>query len=91
MLAHMKRKVIDAEKAAPEIAREAVERVRALYAVERQGKDASVEETSEAASAAVGAAAGSITRTASCLEGTVAAQAPHGGGCELCAKASGWN
>jgi transposase len=42
--AHMKRKVIDAEKAAPEIAREAVERVRALYAVERQCKDTSVEE-----------------------------------------------
>jgi transposase len=42
--AHMKRKVIDAEKAAPEIAREAVERVRALYAIERQSKDASVEE-----------------------------------------------
>ena len=42
--AHMKRKVIDAEKAAPEIALEAVDRVRALYAVERQGKDASVEE-----------------------------------------------
>ena len=42
--AHMKRKVIDAEKAAPEIAREAVERVRALYAVERKCKDASVEE-----------------------------------------------
>jgi hypothetical protein len=40
----MKRKVIDAEKAAPEIAREAVERVRALYAVERQSKDASGEE-----------------------------------------------
>jgi transposase len=42
--AHMKRKVIDAEKTAPEIAREAVERVRALYAIERQSKDASVEE-----------------------------------------------
>jgi transposase len=42
--AHMKRKVIDAEKAAPEIAREAVERVRALYAVERQSKDVSTEE-----------------------------------------------
>jgi transposase len=42
--AHMKRKVIDAEKAAPEIAREAVERVRVLYAVERQCKDVSVEE-----------------------------------------------
>ena len=40
--AHMKRKIIDAEKSAPEIAREAVERVRALYAVERQGKDASI-------------------------------------------------
>src|SRR5580693_3459026 len=42
--AHMKRKVIDAERAAPEIAREAVDLVRALYAVERQCKDASVEE-----------------------------------------------
>jgi transposase len=42
--AHMKRKVIDAEKAAPEIAREAVERVRALYVIERQSKDASVQE-----------------------------------------------
>ena len=42
--AHLRRKVIDAEKAAPEIAREAIERVRALYAVERQSKDASVEE-----------------------------------------------
>ena len=42
--AHMKRKIIDAEKSAPEIAREAVERARALYAVERQGKDASIAE-----------------------------------------------
>jgi hypothetical protein len=40
----MKRKIIDAEKSAPEIAKEAVERVRALYAVERQGKDASIAE-----------------------------------------------
>lgn len=38
--AHLKRKFVDAEKAAPEIAREAVERVRALYAIERQAKDA---------------------------------------------------
>ena len=42
--AHMKRKIIDAEKAAPEVAREAVERVRALYAVERHAKDATAEE-----------------------------------------------
>lgn len=40
----MKRKIIDVEKAAPEIAREAVERVRALYAVEHQAKDVTAEE-----------------------------------------------
>jgi transposase len=37
--AHVRRKVIEAEKAAPEIAREAVALVRALYDVERQAKD----------------------------------------------------
>lgn len=42
--AHLRRKIIDAEKAAPEIAREAIDLARALYAVEKQGKDASVEE-----------------------------------------------
>jgi hypothetical protein len=42
--AHARRKFVEAEKSAPEIAKEAVERVRALYAVERQGKGASVEE-----------------------------------------------
>jgi transposase len=42
--AHLRRKVIEAEKAAPEIAREAIELVRALYAVEKQAKDISVEE-----------------------------------------------
>ena len=42
--AHLKRKFVDAEKAAPEIAREAVERVRDLYAIERQAKDATAEE-----------------------------------------------
>ena len=39
--AHMRRKVIEAEKAAPEIAREAIELVRALYVVEKQAKDLS--------------------------------------------------
>ena len=37
--AHVRRKVIEAEKAAPEIAREAVALVRALYAVARQAKE----------------------------------------------------
>jgi transposase len=42
--AHLRRKVIEAEKAAPEIAQEAIEMVRALYAVEKQAGSASVEE-----------------------------------------------
>jgi hypothetical protein len=37
--AHARRKLIEAEKAVPEIAREAVEQVRALYAVERQAQE----------------------------------------------------
>jgi transposase len=42
--AHARRKFIDAEKVAPEIAREAVELIGALFRVERQAKDFSVEE-----------------------------------------------
>jgi transposase len=41
--AHLRRKIIDAEKTAPEIAREAIEMVRALYAVEKQAKDISAQ------------------------------------------------
>ena len=41
--AHLRRKIIDAEKTAPEIARQAIELVRLLYAVEKQAKDVSVE------------------------------------------------
>jgi transposase len=39
--AHARRKIVEAEKAAPEIAREAVELVRALYAVEHRGRSMS--------------------------------------------------
>ena len=39
--AHARRKIVEAEKAAPAIAREAVELVRALYGVEHRGKDLS--------------------------------------------------
>ena len=42
--AHLRRKVIEAEKSAPEIAQEAIVLVRALYAVEKQGLNASTEE-----------------------------------------------
>jgi transposase len=41
---HSRRRFIDAEKVAPEIAREAVDLIDALFRVERQAKDFSVEE-----------------------------------------------
>ena len=39
--AHLRRRIIESEKAAPEIAKEAIELVRLLYAVERQAVDSS--------------------------------------------------
>jgi transposase len=42
--AHFRRRLIEAEKAAPEIAREAVALVRALYEVERRAKEVTVAE-----------------------------------------------
>jgi transposase len=42
--AHLRRKIIDAEKTAPEIAREAIELVRALYVVEKQAKDTTAQQ-----------------------------------------------
>lgn len=45
--AHWRRKVIDAEKAAPHIAREAIEMVRSLYAVEKQAAGLSVDKRLE--------------------------------------------
>jgi len=41
---HARRKFVDAESTAPEIAREAVRRIDALFAVERQAKESSAEE-----------------------------------------------
>ena len=41
---HSRRKFVDAEKVAPEIAREAVELIGALFRVERRAKDLSVEQ-----------------------------------------------
>jgi transposase len=45
--AHARRKFVEAEKSPPEIAREAVARIDALFAVERQAKDVSVAERME--------------------------------------------
>ena len=44
---HARRKFVEAEKSTPEIAREAVARIDALFAVERQGKDLSMTERLE--------------------------------------------
>ena len=81
--AHLRRKMIDAEKTAPEIARQAIEMVRALYAVEKQAKDASVEERlrlrQEQSAPVLAAAAREVPR----LEGAVAAQASYGRGDQL--------
>jgi hypothetical protein len=44
---HARRKFVDAEKSSPEIAREAVALLNALFAVERQAKDVSVAERLE--------------------------------------------
>ena len=41
---HVRRKIIEAEKTSSEIAREAIEMVRALYAVEKQASDFSIAE-----------------------------------------------
>ena len=41
---HARRKIIEAEKAAPEIAQQTIEIVRALYAVEKQAAQLSVAE-----------------------------------------------
>src|ERR1700753_3409566 len=42
--AHLRRRFIDAEKVAPEIAREAIEMIRMLYAVEKQARNVSAGE-----------------------------------------------
>ena len=86
--AHLRRKVIEAEKTAPEIAREAVEMVRALYAVEKQAKDASVAERLTCARSSRRRCWPNCERSFS-LEGAVAAQASHGRGGELCSGPMG--
>ena len=81
--AHLRRKIIEAEKTAPEIAREAVELVRALYAVEKQATAPPADRAARAAPGAVGTPVGRVAREAACLERAVAAQASHGRGHQL--------
>ena len=72
--AHMKRKIIDAEKAAPEIARGRRTRARSLcYRAAGQGCDRGT--TFSDAPTAIGTTPGSVARTAASLETTVTSQA----------------
>jgi hypothetical protein len=77
--AHTRRKIIAAEKAAPEIAREAIELVRALYAVEKQAGDLSLAEREQLRQMH----SAPVLAEASHVEGAVATQASHGRGGEL--------
>jgi transposase len=60
--AHLKRKFIDAEKASPEISREAGECVCAHHAIERQSKDVTAEGTPKDTPATVCSTAGRVAR-----------------------------
>ena len=77
--AHLRRRFIDAEKVAPEIAREAIEMVRLLYAVEKQAKDVSAAERLALRQEQSAPVLAQI-REKLFLEGAAAAQAPHGRG-----------
>ena len=79
---HARRKFIEAEKVAPEIAREAVEWVRALYAVEKQANDVSVAERLQLRQSK-SAPSWPSTAQAAHMEGAVTSQASHGGSGEL--------
>ena len=81
--AHLRHKIIEAEKAAPDIAREATALVRALYVVEREGERSFRRRAAPAAPGAVCAGAGRAAREATDLEEAVTAQASHGRGRRL--------
>ena len=75
---HARRKMVDAEKVAPEIAREAVELIGALFRVERQAKDFFRRAAPRLAPIAIGARIRQAAREASGVERAVAAEASHG-------------
>jgi transposase len=81
--AHWRRKVIEAEKAAPEIACQAIEMVRVLYAVEKQAAAMSASERVELRRSQSAPRVGGTARKAPLLEGATVAETSHGGGDQL--------
>ena len=83
---HARRHFIEAEKTAPEIARQAVALLRALFRGGKAGERIFGAGPSNLAPGAIGAAVGRTAAEAAALERTTAAQASHGGGGELHAR-----
>ena len=76
-------KIVEAEKAAPEIAREAIEMIRSLYAVEKQATALSAPERLDLRQKQSAPVLAQTAPEASRLEGVAVAQASHGRGGEL--------
>ena len=83
---HARRRFIEAESTAPEIAREVVVLLRRLFALEQQAKEFSAEERLVFAPSTIGAAVGRTAPKTARLERATAAQASHGRGRELHAR-----
>jgi transposase len=81
--AHARRKIVDAEKSAPEIAAAAVGLIGALYAVEKEAKGDVGNQAFRTAAAEVGAHPGRVAGQDSGLERATAAQASHGRSLQL--------
>jgi hypothetical protein len=82
--AHLRRKIIEAEKTAPEIAHQAIEMVRALYAVEKHAAGLSAEKKLEARQAQSKPLLAGVAREVPCRERAVVAPPSHGRGHQLC-------
>jgi transposase len=83
--AHARRKIVEAEKAAPEIAREAVEWVRALYAVEHRGKNLPAAARLELRQAESAPVLAGLKEKLLTWKQQLLPKHPDGGGGELCA------
>ena len=80
---HARRKIIEAEKAAPEIAQRAMEMMRALYTVEKQAAALSAPERLDLRQKQSAPVLAQLRQKLLELEGAAVAQTPHGRGSEL--------
>ena len=86
---HARRKFVEAEKTAPEIAREAVDLIGRVFAVEKTGQGYVCSRKTGIAADAVGAGADGTATEVAALERTTATEASHGRSGELHARPMG--